>query len=463
MKPLAEHKQHHQQGIPQRYFIDTWGCQMNVHDSEKIAGTLKRIGFVPTAVEEEADVIVLNTCSVREKAEEKVFDHLGRLKRFKRKSGERKQPVIGLAGCVAQQEGEAIFARAPHVDFVLGTQSLVMLPEVLERVLRHGERVVEIGRHPENLDFPPEQIERVAGVKAFTTIMEGCDNFCSFCIVPFTRGRERCRPLEAIVDEAKVMAKQGVKEIQLLGQNVNSYVDPGEGRSFAELLDAVDAVEGIERIRFTSPHPKDFDRALMERFRDLRKLCPHMHLPAQSGSTTVLARMKRGHTREEYLQRIELARQLVPDIALSTDLIVGFPGETDAEFEDTMTLIQTVGYDSIYSFKYSPRPHTSAIKELPDDVPAEVKIQRLSRLQDAQRRIQERKNLEHVGREVEVLVDGVAKRNVGVLAGRNPHNRVVNFRASEDRVGQFVRVRITTARPNSLFGEEVSLIRAKDC
>ena len=455
MKPFTECTQQTQQGILQRYFIDTWGCQMNVHDSEKIAGTLKRIGFVPTAIEEEADVIVLNTCSIREKAEEKVFDHLGRLKRFKGKAGKRKQPVIGLAGCVAQQEGEAIFARAPHVDFVLGTQSLVMLPEVLERVLRNGERVVEIGRHPENLDFPPEQIERVAGVKGFTTIMEGCDNFCSFCIVPFTRGRERCRPLEAIVDEAKVMAKQGVKEIQLLGQNVNSYADPGEGRSFAELLDAVDSVEGIERIRFTSPHPKDFDRPLMERFRDLRKLCPHMHLPAQSGSTTVLARMKRAHTREDYLQRIELARQLVPDIALSTDLIVGFPGETDAEFEDTMTLIQTVGYDSIFSFKYSPRPHTSAIKELPDDVPAKVKIQRLSRLQDAQRRIQERKNLEQVGREVEVLVDGFAKRNVGVLVGRNPHNRVVNFRANEDRIGKFVRVHITMARPNSLFGEEV--------
>ena len=448
MKPITK------QGVSRRYFIDTWGCQMNVHDSEKIAGSLKRIGFLPAPVEEEADLIVLNTCSVREKAEEKVFDHLGRLKRFKKKSRE-KQPIIGLAGCVAQQQGEAIFARAPHVDFVLGTQSLVMLPEILERVLRYGEKVVEIGRHPENLDFPPEQIERVPGVRAFTTIMEGCDNFCSFCIVPFTRGRERCRRLEAIVNEAEVMAKQGVKEIQLLGQNVNSYVDPGAGRSFAELLDAVDAVEGIERIRFTSPHPKDFDRALMERFRDLRKLCPHMHLPAQSGSTTVLARMKRGHTREEYLRRIELARQLVPDIALSTDLIVGFPGETDAEFEDTMTLIQAVGYDAIFSFKYSPRPHTSAFKELPDGVPANVKSERLSRLQDAQRRIQERKNFAHVGREVEVLVDGASKKSADVLSGRDAHNRVVNFPGNEDRIGRIVHVRVTSARPHSLVGKEV--------
>ncbi len=443
------------QDISRRYFIDTWGCQMNVHDSEKIAGSLKRIGFLPTPVEEEADIIVLNTCSVREKAEEKVFDHLGRLKRFKERSGQSKRPIIGVAGCVAQQEGEAVFARAPHVDFVLGTQSLVMLPEVLERVLRNGERVVEIGRHPENLDFPPEQIERVAGVKAFTTIMEGCDNFCSFCVVPFTRGRERCRTLESIVDEVEVMAKQGVKEVQLLGQNVNSYVDPGQGRSFAELLDAVDTVQGIDRIRFTSPHPKDFDRALMERFRDLRKLCPHMHLPAQSGSTAVLARMKRGHTREEYLERVEVARRLVPDIALSTDLIVGFPGETDAEFEDTMTLMQTVGYDSIFSFKYSPRPHTSAVKEQPDDVPAEVKSRRLSRLQDAQRRIQERRNLEYVGREVEVLVEGVSKKEDDVLSGRNPHNRVVNFPGDVGRIGQMVHVRITWAGPNSLRGEEV--------
>ena len=455
MKPVTE------KANSRRYFIDTWGCQMNIHDSEKIAGSLKKIGLLPTPVEAEADVIVLNTCSVREKAEEKVFDHLGRLKRFKKKSGNLNQPIIGLTGCVAQQEGEAIFARAPHVDFVLGTQSLVMLPEILDRVMRHGEKVVEIGRHPENLDFPPEQIERVDGVKAFATIMEGCDNFCSFCIVPFTRGRERCRTLESIVEEAQAIARQGVKEIQLLGQNVNSYVDPTHGRSFAELLDAINAVEGIERIRFTSPHPKDFDRALMERFRDLPKLCPHMHLPAQSGSTAVLARMKRGHSREEYLEHVELARQMVPDIAFSTDLIVGFPGETDAEFEDTMTLIQTVLYDSIYSFKYSPRPHTSAVKDLPDDVPAEVKSERLTRLQEAQRRIQERQNLAQVGREVDVLVEGVAKKGVGLLSGRNPQNRIVNFLGDEGLIGQMLRVRVTSAGTNSLRGEEVKLLPTK--
>ena len=436
---------------PGRFFIDTWGCQMNVHDSEKIAGSLRKIGFSPTSSEVDADLIVLNTCSVREKAEEKVFAHLGRLKPLK----ELKPLIIGVTGCVAQQEGEAVFARAPYVDFVLGTQSLVLLPEVVQRVRDRGERVVEIGRHPENLDFPPEQIDRVAGVKAFSTIMEGCDNFCSFCIVPFTRGRERCRSLEDVVAEAELMARDGVKEIQLLGQNVNSYVDPGRGRSFAELLDAVHGVDGIERIRFTSPHPKDFDRPLMERFRDLPKLCPHMHLPLQSGSTSVLSRMKRGHTREQYLEKVAAIRELVPDIALSTDLIVGFPRETDAEFEDTMTLVQAVAYDSIFSFKYSPRPYTSAQRELPDDVLPEVKSERLAHLQDTQRRIQLRKNLEQVGRTVEVLVDGASKskKTSGMLSGRSPHNRVVNFRGDPTAMGHFIDVRITRAGPNSLFGE----------
>ncbi len=435
-----------------RYFIDTWGCQMNVHDSEKIAGSLRRLGYVPTGTDQEADLIVLNTCSVREKAQEKVFNRLGRLNILKK----TKPLIIGVAGCVAQQEGEAVLARAPYVDFVVGTQSLVMLPEIVRRVRDHGEKVVEIGRHPENLDFPPEQIDRVAGVKAFSTIMEGCDNFCSFCIVPFTRGRERCRALEDIVAEAELMVRDGVKEIQLLGQNVNSYVDPREGRSFAELLDAVDAVEGIERIRFTSPHPKDFDRPLMERFRDLAKLCPHMHLPLQSGSTSVLSRMKRGHTREEYLDKVAMIRSLVPDIALSTDLITGFPGETDDEFEDTLTLVQTVGYDSIYSFKYSPRPHTSAERELPDDVPLEVKSERLARLQEMQHRIQLRKNLDQVGRTLEVLADGVSKKSTGDLSGRSAHNHVVNFEGEARSIGRLIDVRITRAWPNSLFGESTT-------
>jgi tRNA-2-methylthio-N6-dimethylallyladenosine synthase len=435
------------------YYVETWGCQMNVHDSEKMAGCLKKMGMAPTQNETEADLIILNTCSVREKAAEKVFARLGTLKRLKAD----RPLVLGLAGCVAQQEGEAVFTRAPHVDFVLGTQSLVRLPDVLDRVLRQEEnKVVEIGRHPENLDIPPEQIERVPGVKAFITIMEGCDNFCTFCIVPFTRGRERCRPISAIVDEARKLADGGFKEIQLLGQNVNSYRDPESGGGFAELLDAVHKISRIERIRFTSPHPKDFDRGVLERYRDLSRLCPHMHLPAQSGSTSVLERMRRGYTREDFLAKVDEVRSLVPDIGISTDLIVGFPGETDAEFEDTITLVQRVGFESIFSFKYSPRPYTLAYRQLMDDVPESIKGERLRRLQDVQKRIQLRQNMNLVGETVLVLVDSMSKRDPGVLSGRTPQNRVVNFPGDFELMGKTPKIRITKHGPNSLFGEALT-------
>ena len=435
-----------------RYFIETWGCQMNVHDTEKLAGSLRCLGYEVARNEEEADVIILNTCSVREKAEEKVFDRLGKLKPKNKAKGR----LLGIAGCVAQQQGESIFARAPYVDFVLGTQSLVLLPSVLERVRTNGERVVEIGRHPENLDIPPEQIERVDGVKAFLTIMEGCDNFCSFCIVPFTRGRERCRRIEDIVKEAQTLAEEGFKEVQLLGQNVNSYRDPVTGQSFAKLLDAVHGLSGIERLRFTSPHPKDFDRAVFERYRDLPKLCHHIHLPAQSGSDAVLERMRRGYTRKDYLDKVREARDLVPDMAISTDLIVGFCGETEEEFEETMSLIQSIMYDSIFSFKYSPRPHTLAYRQLPDDVPEEVKNKRLARLQQAQKRIQERRNADRVGDVVQVLVDGVSRKDANVLSGRTPHNRVVNFPGSPALMGDLLEVRVTRGGPNSLYGEPLT-------
>lgn len=440
-----------------RYFIETWGCQMNVHDTEKLAGSLRSLGYEAARDEEEADLIILNTCSVREKAEEKVFDRLGKLKPQNKPKGR----LLGIAGCVAQQQGESIFARAPYVDFVLGTQSLVLLPSVLERVRTNGERVVEIGRHPENLDIPPEQIERVDGVKAFLTIMEGCDNFCSFCIVPFTRGRERCRPIEGVVKEARTLVEEGFKEIQLLGQNVNSYRDPATGQSFAELLDAVHSLSGIERLRFTSPHPKDFDRAVFERYRDLSKLCHHIHLPAQSGSNAVLERMRRGYTREDYLDKVREARDLVPDMAISTDLIVGFCGETDEEFEETMSLIQSIMYDSVFSFKYSPRPYTLASRQLPDDVPDDVKGERLARLQEAQKRIQVRRNADRVGDVVQVLVDGVSRKDANALSGRTPHNRIVNFPGSPVLMGALLEVRVTRSGPNSLYGEQLTGIQSK--
>jgi tRNA-2-methylthio-N6-dimethylallyladenosine synthase len=432
-----------------RYWIETWGCQMNAHDSEKISGSLRRLGLEAAPSELDADVVILNTCSVREKAEEAVFTRLLAFSQRKRK----RPMVIGVTGCVAQQEGESILERAPNVDFVLGTQSLVQLPEVLATVVGTRERIVEIGRHPENLDVPPEHIERVPGVKAYITIMEGCDNFCSFCIVPFTRGRERCRPVADIVREARSLVEWGFREIQLLGQNVNSYRDPVDGRGFEELLDAVNDVEGLWRIRFTSPHPKDFGEPLMRRFRDLPKLCPHMHLPAQSGSTSVLERMRRGYTREEYSRKVRRAREYVPGIAISTDLIVGSPGETEEEFHDTLSLMEEHRFDSIYSFKYSERPYTLSAREQPDDVPEPVKSERLTRLLDLQKNIQLEKHAEWLGRTVEVLVEGESRKNAAEFSGRSADNRVVNFPGGADRIGQLVEVRITRFGANSLFGE----------
>ncbi len=432
-----------------RYWIETWGCQMNAHDSEKISGSLKRLGLTAAPTEREADVLILNTCSIREKAEEAVFTRLLSLSHLK-----RKRPVVfGVTGCVAQQEGQAILDRAPEVDFVLGTQSLVQLPEVLATVVGTKVRVVEIGRHPENLDVPPEQIERVPGVKAYITIMEGCDNFCSFCIVPFTRGRERCRPIAGIVREARSLGEWGFREVQLLGQNVNSYRDPEDGRGFEELLDAVHEVEALWRIRFTSPHPKDFGEPLMRRFRDLPRLCPHMHLPAQSGSTTVLERMKRGYTRADYERKVRRAREHVSDLAISTDLIVGSPGETEEEFGETLSLMRELRFDSIYSFKYSERPYTLSAREQPDDVPEPVKSERLTRLLDLQKQIQLETHARFMGKSVEVLVEGESRKNAAEFKGRSADNRVVNFPGGRDRVGEIVSVVITRFGANSLFGE----------
>ena len=435
---------------PFRFRIETWGCQMNVHDSEKMAAALGTLGCRP-AGGEPAEVVVLNTCSVREKAQEKVF---ARVEQLVGRGRERPQ-MIGVAGCVAQQEGAAIFGRAPAVDFVLGTQSLVCLPDVVRRLLDGESRIVEIGRHPDNLDIPPEQIDRIPGVKAYITIMEGCDNFCSFCVVPFTRGRERCRTVASIVREAESLAASGFAEIQLLGQNVNSYRDPEDERGFAELIDAVGAVPEIRRIRFTSPHPKDFSEELMDRFAARGPLMPHMHLPAQSGSTSVLERMRRGYSREGFLELVRRARERAPDLALSTDLIVGFCGETANEFEDTLTLLDEVRFSSVYSFKYSERPHTLASKRLPDDVPDTEKTERLIELQTRQREIQLSLHRDLVGRKVEVLIEGPSRKG-NQLAGRGPDNRIVNFDGPVEAIGGFGEVMITGFSPNSLRGKLVS-------
>ncbi len=430
---------------------------MNVHDSEKMAAALGSLGARPARGEADpgGEIVVLNTCSVREKAQEKVFSRVEQLVGGKGRARASRPLLIGVAGCVAQQEGEAIFARAPAVDFVLGTQALVRLPQIVRRLLDGETRIVETGRHADNLDIPPEQIERVPGVKAWITIMEGCDNFCSFCVVPFTRGRERCRTVGSVVREAEALAGDGFREIQLLGQNVNSYRDPEDGRDFAALIDAVSAVSGIRRIRFTSPHPKDFSPALMERFAAGGPLMPHMHLPAQSGSTSVLERMRRGYSRGEFLRLVTDAREKAPGLALSTDLIVGFCGETRAEFEDTLSLLDEVRFSSAYSFKYSERPHTLAVKRLPDDVPDGEKTARLMELQARQRAIQLELHAALVGREVEVLVEGPSRRG-DFLAGRAEDNRVVNFPGPASLVGAFARVAITGFGPNSLRGELTS-------
>jgi tRNA-2-methylthio-N6-dimethylallyladenosine synthase len=297
-------------------------------------------------------------------------------------------------------------------------------------------------------------------VNAYVTIMEGCDNFCSFCIVPYTRGRERCRPVSSIVREVRALTDAGYREVQLLGQNVNSYRDPGDGRSFEDLIDAVHDVPGLWRIRFTSPHPKDFGEPMMRRFRDLEKLCPHMHLPAQSGSSSVLSRMKRGYTRDEYLFKVDRARDYVSDLAVSTDIIVGFPGESDSEFDETISLLETVIFDSVYSFNYSERPYTSASREMTDDVPEKVKSERITRLNDLQRAIQGRKNATFLGRVVEVLVEGESRKNPEELSGRSPDHRVVNFPSGRGTIGTRVPVRVTRFGPNSLYGERVETTKS---
>lgn len=459
--PASRRGAPHPDGL--RFRIETWGCQMNVHDSEKMAAALGSLGARPAEADAApgGEIVVLNTCSVREKAQEKVFSRVEQLVGGRTRRRTSRPLLIGVAGCVAQQEGEAIFARSPAVDFVLGTQALVRLPDIIRRLLDGESRIVETGREPDNLDIPPEQIERVPGVRAWITIMEGCDNFCSFCVVPFTRGRERCRTVESVVAEAESLAADGFREVQLLGQNVNSYRDPRDGRDFAELTDAVAAVHGIRRIRFTSPHPKDFSPALMERFAAGGPLMPHMHLPAQSGSSGVLERMRRGYSREEFLGLVHRARERAPGLALSTDLIVGFCGETRAEFEETLTLLDEVRFSSVYSFKYSERPFTLAARRLPDDVPDGEKTSRLIELQNRQRQIQLDLNAAFVGREVEVLVEGPSRRGEA-LSGRAEDNRVVNFPGPEELIGSFCRVEITDYGPNSLQGRRIEEAPAGD-
>ncbi len=437
-----------------KLFIKTHGCQMNEYDSAKMADVLKAShGLELTTNEAEADVILVNTCSIREKAQEKVFSQLGRWRELKEKNP---QVVIGVAGCVASQGGEAIIQRAPFVDLVFGPQTLHRLPELLEKKRQQNAPQVDIS-FPEIEKFDNLPAPRKEGPSAFVSIMEGCSKYCSFCVVPYTRGEEVSRPLDGILAEILQLAEQGVKEINLLGQNVNAYrgeMANGEICDLALLIHYVAAIDGIERIRFTTSHPVEFTDGLIEAFADVPKLANYLHLPVQSGSDRVLAMMKRNHTVLEYKQKIRKLRRVRPDISLSSDFIVGFPGETDQDFEDTMKLIDEIGFDQSFSFIYSRRPGTPAAS-LEDDIPLSVKKVRLQRLQAAINANARSISEAMVGSTQRVLVERPSKKNPAEVAGRTENNRVVNFVAPARLIGQMVDVVITEAMPNSLRGRLV--------
>ncbi len=447
--------------MTRKFLIETFGCQMTVHDSERIAGLLHQAGYEPTGDEREADVIVINTCSVREHAEEKLYTRLGELRVLGEETG--RQPVVAVAGCVAQQEGSALLRRTNGqlIDVVVGTQRLKMLPMLVDRAARAPFAEVDIDPL-DDVSFPLGVVRRGDAVRAYVTIIEGCNDHCAFCVVPYTRGHERMRSKADILAEVQEAAASGRREVQLLGQIVNHYQAPDDPScDFAALLEAVHEVEGVERIRFASPHPRHTGARLIEVVRDLPKVCKHMHLPVQSGSTRILQVMRRRYTREAYLDLVTRIREAIPNVALSTDMIVGFPGETAGDFEQTLALVETAQYHSMFSFKYSARPNTLASQRMPDDVSEVEKTARIVALQALQREIQTRLNERAVGSTEEVLVDGSSRRRPGEMSGRTGGNAVVNFpipgggAAGGEWIGRTVAVAIRRAGPNSLWGEAV--------
>jgi len=437
---------------PRRYFVETWGCQMNELDSQRLGGQLMRQGLLPTRDVRDADIVLLNSCSVRERAEQKVYSRLGEYRRLKRDRDLR----IGLCGCVAQQEGERALARMPELDFVLGPARVGELGDLLGRLAR-GERLVATG-FPAERRYDFDTIARADGHKGMVTIIEGCDKRCTFCIVPATRGPERCRPLAEVVAEVRHLLDYGFVEIELLGQTVNHWREPGGDADFADLLDAVAPLPGLRRLRFVTTYPRDFTDAMIERLRRHANICDYLHLPVQSGSDPVLRRMGRGYAISEYRALVERIRRGRPSVALSTDLIVGFPGETEEDFRATLELVETVRFSALFAFCFSPRPGTAAPR-LGDAVPAEVAAERLQRLLDLQDRIQAELNGALLGRELEVLVTGPG-RAAGQASGRTSCNRIVHFEAAAGqampRPGTLQPVRITRALPHSLLGERVS-------
>jgi tRNA-2-methylthio-N6-dimethylallyladenosine synthase len=442
--------------MARKYLIETFGCQMNIHDSERMAGLLEQAGYEPTTDDRDADVIVINTCSVRERAEEKLFTRLGELRQMETR------PIVAVTGCVAQQEGSQILRRSTAVDVIVGTQNLKRLPMLVEEAAtrpRSGRAETAIAIDPvEDVSFPLGIARRTDPVKAYVTIIEGCNEFCAFCVVPYTRGHERMRPVADILAEARHAVATGAREVQLLGQIVNHYQAPDDpGCDFAALLERLNGIDGLARIRFASPHPRHVTPRLIAAMRQLPAVCRHLHMPVQSGSTKVLAAMRRRHTREEYLDLVGRLREAMPDIALSTDMIVGFPGETDADFEETLSLTARVRYHSMYSFKYSERPNTLASKRLADDVAEGEKTRRIVALQALQKKIQGALFTEAIGRTVDVLVDSRSRRREWELSGRSSGNTVVNFSGRPEWIGRIIPVRITGANPNSLRGEALAL------
>jgi tRNA-2-methylthio-N6-dimethylallyladenosine synthase len=439
-----------------KYLIETYGCQMNVHDSERMAGLLEQAGYESTPDADDADVIVINTCSVRERAEEKLFTRLGEIRQQGIEQGRR--PIVAVAGCVAQQEGDQILRRSTAVDVVVGTQNIKRLPMLVEQAAtrpRDAEAIIDIDPL-DDVSFPLGVARRGDPVKAYVTIIEGCNEFCAFCVVPYTRGHERMRPVAAIVADARHAVAHGAREVQLLGQIVNHYQAPDDAAcDFAALLERLQDIDGLDRIRFASPHPRHVTPRMIAAMRDLSKVARHLHLPVQSGSTRVLAAMRRRYTRERYLELVASLREAMPDIALSTDMIVGFSGETTDDFEETLSLTAAVRYHSMFSFKYSPRPNTLALKRMLDDVSEEEKTARIVALQALQKEIQGELYRGAIGREEQVLVDSHSRRRPWELSGRTSGNTVVNFAGRGEWMGQVLPVRISAANPNSLRGEVV--------
>jgi tRNA-2-methylthio-N6-dimethylallyladenosine synthase len=431
------------------FYIETFGCQMNVHDSEKVIGTLVGQGYTQVPTPEQAELVFYNTCSIRDKAEQKVFS---RLQQFKKENGRGK--TFAVLGCVAQQEGEKIFEKAPHVSMVCGSASYNQLPQMLVQLEAGNRRVTGLNLDTDDT-FETPMTRRDNPHRAYITIIEGCDKACAYCVVPFTRGPERSRTSASVLAEARQLAQMGYTEIQLLGQNVNSYLDPSPAAwDFARLLDEVGRVPGIRRVRFTTSHPRDFVKPIIDAIDANPALCNHVHLPVQSGSSRVLEAMQRLYTREEYMQRIAWMKAARRPIAISTDIIVGFPGETEADFEATLALLDEVEYDSVFSFKYSRRPNTPALA-LGDQIPEEEKGRRLAVLQEKQRQIQIRRNIAYVDAVEECLVEGF-NRATGQWIGRTSQNKTLNFLhpvADSDLLGQYVQVRVTRSGPNSLAGE----------